>query len=116
MRTRRIGFGLAIGLTMALAADTAATSYQRSIADWRAQREAKLKAEDGWLTVVGLTWLKEGTNRVGSDPNFEVRLPKSAPANVGMLTLKVRQGTLYTRSWRGGDDERLPRERDRSQA
>ena len=94
MRTRRISFGLALGLTMALAAltasaaDTAATGYRRSIADWRAQQEAKLKAEDGWLTVVGLTWLKEGANRVGSDPNFEVRLPKSAPANVGTLTLK----------------------------
>jgi len=89
MRTRRIGFGLAIGVTMALAADTAATGYQRSIAEWRAQREAKLKAEDGWLTVVGLTWLKEGANRVGSNPSFEIRLPKSAPASVGTLTLKA---------------------------
>ena len=50
MRTRRIGFALGIGLTMsAFAADTAATAYQRSIADWRAQREARLKAEDGGL-------------------------------------------------------------------
>ena len=95
MRTRRIGFGLATGLTMALAAasafaaDTAATGYQRSVAEWRAQREAKLKAEDGWLTVVGLTWLKEGPNRVGSNQSFEVRLPKSAPANVGTLTFKA---------------------------
>jgi uncharacterized protein len=88
MRTRRVGFGLAICLTTGLAADTTATSYQRSITDWRAQREAKLKAEDGWLTVVGLTWLKEGANRVGSNPSFEVRLPKSAPASVGTLTLK----------------------------
>ena len=89
MRTRRIGFGLAMAVTMAFAADTAATGYQRSIAEWRAQREAKLKAEDGWLTVVGLTWLKPGANRVGSDPSFEVRLPKSVPANVGTLTLKA---------------------------
>jgi uncharacterized protein (DUF1684 family) len=89
MRTRRIGFGLAIGLAMAFAADTAVTGYQRSIAEWRAQREAKLKADDGWLTVVGLTWLKGGANRVGSNPSFDVRLPKSAPASVGTLTLKA---------------------------
>jgi len=89
MRTRRIGFGLAIGLAMVFAAETAVTGYQRSIAEWRAQREAKLKADDGWLTVVGLTWLKEGANRVGSNPSFEVRLPKSAPASVGTLTLKA---------------------------
>src|SRR3954471_22682627 len=91
MGTRWIGFGLAAGLAAltAFAADTALKSYQRSIAEWRAQREAKLKAEDGWLTVVGLTWLKEGANRVGSNPSFEVRLPKSAPASVGTLTLKA---------------------------
>lgn len=91
MRTRRIGIGLAMGLAalLALAADTTATGYQRAIAEWRSQREAKLKAEDGWLTVVGLTWLKEGANRVGSNPDFEVRLPKSAPASVGTLTLKA---------------------------
>src|ERR1019366_1986756 len=52
MRTRRISFGLAMGLgaLVAFAADTAAIGYQRSIAEWRTQREAKLKAEDGWLT------------------------------------------------------------------
>ena len=90
MRTRRISFGLAMGLgaLVAFAADTAAIGYQRSIAEWRTQREAKLKAEDGWLTVVGLTWLKEGANRVGSNPNSEVRLPKSTPDRVGTLTLK----------------------------
>ena len=91
MSTRRITLGLAMGLAAvaASAADTAATGYQRSIAEWRAQREAKLKADDGWLTVVGLTWLKEGVSRVGSNPSFEVRLPKSAPASVGTLTLKA---------------------------
>jgi len=91
MRTIRITFGMAIGLVALpmFAADTAAIGYQRSIAAWRAQQEAKLKAEDGWLTVVGLTWLKEGANRVGSNPGFEIRLPKSAPDRVGMLTLKA---------------------------
>jgi len=91
MRTRRIGIGLTLGLTAAsaFAADTVTTGYQRTIADWRTLREAKLKAEDGWLTVVGLTWLKEGANRVGSNPSFEIRLPKSAPANVGTLMLKA---------------------------
>jgi uncharacterized protein len=89
MRTRRIGFGLAICLTVVLSADQAAISYQSTNAERRAQRETKLKAEDGWLTVVGLTWLKEGANRVGSNPSFEVRLPKSVPASVGTLTLKA---------------------------
>ena len=59
------------------AADSA---YQREIAQWRAEREAKLKADDGWLTVVGLHWLHEGVNTVGSDPNADAPLPASLPA------------------------------------
>jgi uncharacterized protein (DUF1684 family) len=65
-----------------------ASDYAQSVAEWRMQREARLKAEDGWLTVVGLDWLKEGENRVGSNPSFEVRLPKTAPDRVGTITVK----------------------------
>jgi len=64
--------------------------YHRVITDWRARQEAKLKADNGWLTVVGLHWLKEGENRVGSNPSFEVPLPKSVPDRVG--TIVVKQG------------------------
>ena len=78
MGTRSTIAVLALIATTA-AADPSATTYQRAIEQWRAQHEAALKAEDGWLTVVGLDWLKEGENRVGSNPNFEVPLPKSAP-------------------------------------
>jgi uncharacterized protein (DUF1684 family) len=66
-------------------------AYLRSIAEWRSQEEAKLKADDGWLTVVGLDWLKQGENRVGSNPNYEIRLPKTAPDRVGTLTLRAGQ-------------------------
>jgi uncharacterized protein len=38
--------------------------------------------------VVGLHWLKEGVNRVGSSPGFEVPLPKPAPERVGSIILK----------------------------
>jgi len=63
------------------------SGYQREIAQWRAEREAKLKADDGWLTVVGLHWLHEGVNTVGSDPNADAPLPASLPARVGTITL-----------------------------
>ena len=75
-------------LVLILSAAGMADDYQRALTEWRAQREAKLKAEDGWLTVVGLTWLNPGDNRVGSNPSFEVRLPKTAPNKVGLLILK----------------------------
>jgi uncharacterized protein (DUF1684 family) len=40
----------------------AASDYTGVILKWREEREAKLKAPDGWLSLVGLTWLKPGDN------------------------------------------------------
>jgi uncharacterized protein (DUF1684 family) len=78
---------LAVPATLAFAAVTT-TSYRSEIDKWRVQREARLKAEDGWLTVSGLFWLKEGPNRVGSDPKATVVLPSgTAPGEVATLTL-----------------------------
>ena len=39
-------------------------SYIASIEVWRRQREESLKAPDGWLSVAGLEWLREGENTV----------------------------------------------------
>ena len=65
-----------------------AEAYTRSIDDWRAQREAALRAGDGWLTLVGLHWLREGPNTVGGRPTADVPLPVgSAPADVGTIEL-----------------------------
>jgi len=81
--------GLLLLLGAATAAGQPTGGYQKTIADWRRQQEAILKADDGWLTVVGLHWLKEGESRVGSNASFEVPLPKSAPDRVGTLTVKA---------------------------
>jgi len=77
--------GLVAIAVAAIAADSGA--YQREIAKFRAERETKLKADDGWLTVVGLHWLKNGINTVGSDPYTDAPLPKSAPPMVGTIVL-----------------------------
>ena len=62
-------------------------AYARTVEAWRAQREAELKADDGWLTLVGLHWLKEGVNRVGGSPTADVPLPQgSVPPAVGTIT------------------------------
>jgi hypothetical protein len=79
--------------------------YRRSIESWRAEREAKLKADDGWLTLVGLFWLEEGENRVGATPEAEVALaPGSAPAAVGTITLR---GTIARFAPTPGADVRI---------
>ena len=60
----------------------AGSSYQQSIETWQKERLAKLKAEDGWLTVAGLFWLHEGDNAAGNDAKAVVQLPRG-PAALG---------------------------------
>ena len=75
-------------------------SYQAEIEQWRHEREARLRADDGWLTVAGLFWLRDGSNRLGTDKSNDIVLPPgSAPPSVGGLefhngktTLQVAQG------------------------
>jgi uncharacterized protein (DUF1684 family) len=66
----------------------AVDSYVRSIEEWRVERETRLKSDTGWLTVIGLFWLKEGVNTIGSADSADVVLPKSAPAIVGTITVQ----------------------------
>jgi len=75
-----------VATVMLLAAPSMTDDYQKGIEAWRQAREARLRSDTGWLTVAGLFWLKEGENRLGSDPNAEVVLPAhSAPARAGIL-------------------------------
>src|SRR5512143_384524 len=74
---------------------TADEAYRAGILKWREQREARLRADDGWLTVAGLFWLHAGDNRFGSDPASEIALPQgSAAARAGTVDLEGRQITL----------------------
>ncbi len=71
-------------------------SYQEQIERWRTERANRLKAEDGWLSVAGLYWLKEGTNSIGTKATSDIVLPAgSAPATVGEMTLRGGKVTLH---------------------
>ena len=61
-------------------------AYTAEIEAAWAEREARLTAEDGWLTLTGLYWLDSGANIVGAAPDVHVRLPDGAPL-VGSLHL-----------------------------
>jgi uncharacterized protein (DUF1684 family) len=70
-------------------------SYEQELEQWKAKRLASLKSEDGWLSLIGLFWLKEGENRFGSDPTGEIVLPDGkAPAQAGTLRLAAGKVTL----------------------
>jgi uncharacterized protein (DUF1684 family) len=52
---------------------------QRSVEAWRAQRYAALRRPMSWLTLVGLDWLAQGVNRLGSATENEIALPGGPP-------------------------------------
>lgn len=73
-----------------------ASRYRAEIEKWRADRVGRLTAEDGWLSVVGLSWLEEGENSVGSAPSSRVVLPAGrAPARLGTIR-RSRDGAVLT--------------------
>jgi len=62
-------------------------NHQQAIEAWRANRHERLVRPDGWLTLVGLEWLKDGENRVGSAADNDIQLT-GGPAHWGSLFLQ----------------------------
>ncbi len=83
---------LVVALLLALPPVQAASSYLAGIQQFRAGREAALRADDGWLTVAGLFWLKPGRNTAGSAAGSDIVLPRQAPARLG--TFELAGGTV----------------------
>jgi uncharacterized protein len=80
-----VGVGAVVSAVGVASADE---PYHEQIRKWRADREARLRADGGWLTVVGLIWLREGRNSFGSDAACDIVLPPgSAPAVAGAFSL-----------------------------
>ncbi|MBT8041305.1 MAG: DUF1684 domain-containing protein [Xanthomonadales bacterium] len=60
--------------------------YEQHIEDWREARHQRLADPDGWLTLVGLEWLDEGSNSVGSAKDSDARIP-GGPVSWGTIHL-----------------------------
>ena len=81
---------LGIGAAASGAAGAGANDYAEEIEAWRVDREARLKADDGWLTVSALFFLPEGESRFGSSPRNDLVLPDPFPAEAGVLERRGR--------------------------
>jgi uncharacterized protein (DUF1684 family) len=68
--------------------------YIAEIDQWHQKRIERLKDENGWLTLAGLYWLKEGDNIFGSGKNNDIVFPKNAPQIIGKIILKDSVITL----------------------
>ncbi|HYW71310.1 MAG TPA: DUF1684 domain-containing protein [Pyrinomonadaceae bacterium] len=75
-----------------------AAAYAKEIEAWHQQRWKELNSEDGWLTLVGLFWLKEGPNKCGSDSSLDIVLPKDkAPGLLAAFVVDHGIVSLYTK-------------------
>ena len=75
-------------------AETKPLDYEAEIRAWQQKRIANLTSEDGWLTLVGLHWLKEGDNTFGSAADNALVFPTGTPERIGTFTQKGGKVTL----------------------
>jgi len=67
-----------------------AAQWRQDLSTWRTQREATISAPDGWLTLIGLEWLKPGVNTVGSAADCQIRIRAQVPEHIGILTVSPK--------------------------
>jgi len=77
--------------TAGFAADTQPPAdWQKNLLAWHAERAKNLQAPNGWLSLVGLEWLKNGDNSVGNAPENSLKMRSKAVPYLGIVRL---QGT-----------------------
>jgi hypothetical protein len=76
------------------------SNYTESILKEREEREERFRdTERGWLGLVGLYWLRDGENRIGSDPANDIVLPAGVPEHIGIVL--YNNGVATFRAARG---------------
>lgn len=91
-RASRAGLLLVAGLAAAgcdgpaveVAAPLDEAAWRAELDEHRREREERLRAEDGWLTLIALHWLEPGRTTVGSAEGADLVLPPgSVPLEAG---------------------------------
>jgi uncharacterized protein (DUF1684 family) len=92
-RTRLASLLLAAGVCLGA---IEVSDYQQSVEKWRQNYDAKLRGDDGWLTVAGLFWLHEGENSFGSAAGNDIVLPSPViPAKAGHFDLHAGKTVVH---------------------
>jgi uncharacterized protein len=86
-RTFVIAAAVLLIITFAVAADTPPSDWQKDLLAWHAERAKNLQAPNGWLSLVGLDWLKPGDNSVGSAADNALKLKSRAVPHLGIVRL-----------------------------
>jgi uncharacterized protein len=67
--------------------------HEVEVETWRQQRIERLKAPGGWLSLVGLHWLKDGANSVGGGKGNDVVIA-GAPEKLGVVTVAGKEVSI----------------------
>jgi uncharacterized protein (DUF1684 family) len=70
-------------------------AYEAEIMEWRAGRLERLLAPTGFLTQIGLHWLKPGTYSMGSGPDNDIVVPATAAERIGAFEVS-EDGVRFT--------------------
>lgn len=62
--------------------------YLKELETWRNNRYKSITAPQGWLSLVGLHWLEQGENTLGSSSDNDVQLPDFMLGKVGSIFLE----------------------------
>jgi len=106
MKKTLVLIALTLLVSAAFASDSvpAPNSWQNALLKWRSERAARLQAAEGWLSLIGLEWLKEGDNSVGSASDNRIQIAK-APAH--LVVVRLEHGVLRLLPPAGGFPKEL---------
>jgi hypothetical protein len=86
-------FSLVLAIALQLNCNTKQSqpdaAYLAQIQEWHQKRMESLQKPNGWLSLVGLYWLKPGENSFGDDPANDIVFPADkTPAFIGTFLLQ----------------------------
>ncbi|MGB9235175.1 MAG: DUF1684 domain-containing protein [Terriglobales bacterium] len=62
--------------------------WASELSAWRERRAANLQAPEGWLSLIGLEWLRDGDNSFGSGEDNRIQIGAKAPGHIGIVHLE----------------------------
>ena len=78
------------------AVTSAESEWLQDLKTWRTLREKQIDAPGGWLTLVGMEWLKPGANSVGAAADNQIHIHGEAPDHIGLFTVSGKTVQLLS--------------------
>jgi len=106
LMNKRLLLRAALGALMMLlgpalnSTSAAEQSWQNELSTWRSKRAAGLQAPEGWLSLIGLDWLKEGDNSFGGAEDNRFQIEAHLPAHLAIV--RMEKGALRLLAPAGG--------------